>query len=97
MPVDDAPESDYRVLVSRQPDRPDVQVWPIPLRAPLPPIPIPLRTGEPDVMLDLKPLLDAVYDGGVYQNRIYPGPPDPPLSPADADWARQFVPPATSS
>ncbi len=93
MPTDDAPESDYRILVSRQPDRPDVQVWPVGLREALPVIPVPLRTGESDVTLDLKPILDAVYDGGVYRNRIYPGPLDPPLSPADADWARPFVPP----
>jgi hypothetical protein len=92
MPTDDAPDSDYRILVSRQPERPDVQVWPVGLRQLLPPIPVPLRTGEPDVMLDLKPILDAVYDGGVYYNRVYASPPDPPLSPADADWARAFVP-----
>jgi hypothetical protein len=94
MPLDDAPDSDYRLLVSRQPDRPEVQVWPVGLRDVLPVIPVPLRTGEPDVTLDLKPILDAVYDGGVYHNRVYASPPDPPLAPADADWARQFVPAA---
>lgn len=90
MPSDGAPESDYRVLVSRRPDRPDVQVWPVGVREPLPVIPVPLRTGEPDVTLELKPLIDVVYDS-VYRHRLYTSPPDPPLSPADAAWARQFV------
>ena len=94
MPVDDAPESDYLVLVSRQPQRPDVDVWPVAVRQPLPAIPIPLRGGDPEPLLDLKPLIDVVYDGGVYANRLYTAPPDPPLSPADADWARAFVPAA---
>lgn len=85
--------SDYRVVVSRQPDRPSVQVWRIGLRDPLPPIPIPVRTGEPDLLVELKPLVDEVYDKGGYQHLLYASPPDPPLSPADAEWARQFLPP----
>lgn len=86
--------SDYRVVVSRQPDRPNVQVWRIGLRDVLPTIPIPVRTGEPDLRLELKPLIDEVYDKGGYQHLLYAFPPDPPLSPEDAEWARQFLPPA---
>jgi hypothetical protein len=92
MPADDAPESDYRILVSRRPARPNAAVWPVGLRDPLPLVPIPLRTGEPELVADLKPLLDAVYDGATYRRRLYSSPPDPPLAPADADWARQFLP-----
>lgn len=91
MPTDDAPESDYLILVSRQPRRPDVDVWPVGVRQPLPLVPIPLRTGEAEPLLDLKPLIDTVYDS-VYRHRLYAAPPDPPLSPADAEWCRPFLP-----
>ena len=93
MPVGGIRRSDYRMMVSRQPDRPRVQVWRIGLRDMLPPLPIPVRTGEPDLRLDLKPLIDTVYDRAAYQNVLYDAPPDPPLAPADAEWAGQFVPP----
>jgi Protein of unknown function (DUF4058) len=94
MPMANVPPSDYRVMVSRQPLRPDVQVWAFNLTDLLPAIPIPLRTGEPEPLIALKPLVDSVYDGAVYQFQLYDAPPDPPLSPAEADWARQFLPAA---
>ncbi len=92
MPLNNPPTCDYRYLVSRQPARPKMQVWPILLRDELPPVPIPLRTGEPEVELDLKAVLDAVYDGAGYAHRVYADPPVPPLSPRDAKWAATFVP-----
>lgn len=95
MPVDDAPESAYRVLVSRRPQRPDVQVWPIGVRDALPPVPIPLRTGEPELSLDLMPLIDAVHDGGTYRYQLYAGVPSPPLPTDDAAWAAEIARAAT--
>jgi hypothetical protein len=92
MPVGGVRPSDYRVMVSRQPDRPNVQVWRIGLRDLLPPLPVPVRTGEPDLRLELKPLIDSVYDGLGYHYQLYDAPPEPPLSPEDAEWARQVVP-----
>ncbi len=92
MPVRGVTPSDYRVMVSRQPDRPNVQVWRIGLRDLLPTVPIPVRTGEPDLRLELKPLVDEVYDKGGYEYLLYAFPPDPPLTPADAEWAGPFVP-----
>ncbi len=70
-----------------------MDVWPIRLRQHLSVIPIPLRTGEAELRLDLKAAIDAVYDGASYHRRLYLNPPDQPLSYADADWARQFLPP----
>ena len=70
-------------------------MWPIALRGLLPAVPIPFRTGEPEPLIDLKPLIDEVYDRGGYRYQLYTTPPDPPLSPADADWARQFLPAAS--
>jgi len=64
------------------------------VRDALPPVPIPLRTGEPEVELELKEVLDAVYDGAGYALRVYDDPPVPPLSTRDAKWAAKFVPTA---
>src|SRR5262249_49705077 len=43
MPIEDLPDCDYCVMVSRSQERPRVGLWPIRLRERLPVIPIPLR------------------------------------------------------
>ncbi len=91
MPLSEVPACDYRLLVARQGRRPNVDVWPVGVRETLPEIPIPLAGDDPDVWLDLKPLLDAVYDGGAYRYRLYDHPPDPPLAGDDAVWAEPFA------
>lgn len=89
----DLPSCDYYALVSRYEHRPrGVGLWPINLREQLPAIPIPLSAPDPDVMLDLQALLHRVYDAADYGKYIYGEIPQPPLLPADAEWARQFVP-----
>jgi hypothetical protein len=89
------PACDHYTLVSRVEDRPLLGMWPISLRDRLPIIPIPLSVPDPDVPLDLKALLDRVYDAADYGKYIYAETPQPPLSPADAAWAAQFVPQRT--
>jgi hypothetical protein len=86
------PQCDYYALVSRYEDRPRIGVWPIALREPLPTIPVPLSAPDADVSLDLQELVHRVYDAVNYGKYIYTETPDPPLSPQDQAWARQFVP-----
>ena len=43
-------------------------LWPVKLREPLSPIPIPLRPGEPEPLLELKPVLDRTYDEAGYED-----------------------------
>jgi hypothetical protein len=92
MPEADRPPCDYSVLVSRPGGRPRAGFWPIALRDRLPRIPIPLRSPDPDAHIDLQAVLDHVYDASGYEDFIYRGQPDPPLSNDDAAWARPFVP-----
>lgn len=94
MPGEDRPSCSYSVTVSRAEERPEAGFWPIGLRDPLPGIPIPLRSPHPDAMLDLQALLHRVYDEAGYEFYVYDGVPEPPLSPDDTAWARQFLPPA---
>ncbi len=92
MPPPEMPDCDYCAVVSRFEERPRAGVWPWRLRDPMPSVPIPLRAPDPDASLDLKAVLDAVYDAGGYAQDIYAGSPEPRLSPADAAWATAFVP-----
>jgi len=87
------PPCDYCAVVSRVGDRPRSGVWHWKLADPCPLIPIPLREPDADVPLDLKARIDEVYDRGGYGDDIYRGPPEPRLSPDEAAWAAQFLPP----
>ncbi len=62
------------------------------LRRRMPVIPIPLVAPHPDARLDLKQILDRVYDAAGYEDYIYDGAPRPPLAGEDATWARQWIP-----
>jgi hypothetical protein len=93
MPGLDRIASNYCVLVSRYERRPNADVWAFSVRDPLPRIPIPLLEGDPDAVLDLKALLDRLYDEGGYEEFIYQTEPEPPLSASDLAWARGLIPP----
>jgi hypothetical protein len=84
--------SDYRFLVSRATDRTKARYWPVSVRQPLPAIAIPLRDPDPDVILDLGPVLNATYDNGAYDLSIdYRKKPEPPRGREDAAWADRLL------
>jgi len=91
LPVDGLAPCDYYALVSRVESRPQVGVWPIQLREPLPAIPVPLRKPDESVSLDLQQLIHRVYDGAGYASHIYAGSPKPPLTPNDQEWAESIL------
>jgi hypothetical protein len=92
LPAEERPDCVYSVLVSRAGRRPRADFWPIGLRDPLPTIPVPLRPDDGDARLDLRALLDRVYDESGYEDFLYRREPDPPLTGDDAAWARSFLP-----
>jgi len=86
------PSSDYRVLVSRADRRTQTRFWPISVRRPLPVIQIPLRGNDPEVPLDLGAVFRAVYDRAAYDTSVdYRKDPQPPLTAADAKWAKELL------
>jgi hypothetical protein len=91
MPLQGRPKCDYSVLVSRASARPWAGFWPIRLRQRLPVVPVPLRPPDRDGQVDLQEILDRVYDATGYDDFIYAGRPDPPLSTRDAAWARKLM------
>ncbi len=92
MPLENRPDCDYSVLVSRAEIRLRAGFWPIGLRERLPVIPIPLRQPGERARIDLQEILDHVYDVSGYADFLYEGQPEPRLAPKDAAWAQPFVP-----
>ncbi|MGD9856639.1 MAG: DUF4058 family protein [Planctomycetaceae bacterium] len=69
------------------------EVYPVPLRAPLPRIRLPLSIGDEDGRLDLQDVFNRSYDIGPYPERLdYAAPPPPPeLNLDDAAWAAEIL------
>ncbi len=83
---------DYRVIVSRAPQRPRADVYAFGVREPIPDSPIPLRPGEAEPLLQLNRVLHDLYDRARYELEVdYRRPPDPPLRDDDASWASQLL------
>jgi Protein of unknown function (DUF4058) len=90
--LDPWPDSPYTLLLSRMADSGYCRVWPAHFRHRLPEIPVPLASPDPDLTLDLQPLIDGIYSLGRYHERIdYTRPLSPALSEADADWVREAL------
>ncbi len=82
------PDLPYFVFLSRAEQRPDLAIWPIALRQPLPVVPVPLRSPDPDVALDIGAALRQIYASAGYERRIdyRAEPPLPDLPPEDVAW-----------
>lgn len=95
LPVSRIPQrvrTPYQVCVRRgwQPRR--FEIYPVPLRDPLPAIRVPLREGEEDIRLNVQTILELAYRKGRYHLTInYDRPPDPPLRGGDVKWARALI------
>lgn len=92
LPIEELAECDYYVLVSRAEERPRAGIWPVRLRERLPAVPVPLRAPDGDVHFDLQEVIHRIHDAAGYQDYIYTGTPQPPLSPADVVWAETLAP-----
>lgn len=82
------PSVPYFVFLSRANRRPKVEIWPIPLEAPLPVVPVPLLDGDHDVELDIALAFRTIYDLFEYDRDLdYSGSPTIRLSPEQSVWA----------
>jgi hypothetical protein len=66
-----------------------IELWPIRVQEQLPTIAIPLRTGDPDVPLDLGAVFTAIYDKAGYDLSLDYSQP-PPL-PAFDDVTQSWI------
>jgi len=81
------PPGDYYAFVSREWQRPQVEVYAWPLSHALPSVPVPLTGGDADVTLDLQAIFTTVYDRAGYDYSLdYRRPVEPSLSDPEAGW-----------
>ena len=92
MPIWEDIESDYRILVSRSNTRPKAELYTFNLPENIPCFSVPLRIGDREPLLDLKALIDEIYNQGYYDNLIdYRKEPAPPLSELDSVWVKDLL------
>ena len=90
--LDPWPNSPYTLLVCHRQKAPRCRVWLGHFRRPLPIIPVPLLSPDPDLSLDLNPLIADIYSRGRYEEEIdYTRPLTLTLSKVDADWVRDLI------
>jgi hypothetical protein len=88
--LDPWPDSPYTLLVSRAKLFRHCKVWPAHFQRPLPTIPVPLAKPDPDILLNLQPMIAAIYQRSRYERSIdYTKPLSPPLRPDEAAWLEQ--------
>jgi uncharacterized protein YjiS (DUF1127 family) len=87
------PPAPYFVSLSREERRPQVDVWPLVLRDPVPIVPVPLASPDPDVPLDLGAAIRVVYDRIACDARVdyTQAPPPPSLPTEDSEWLQQLL------
>lgn len=82
---DEWPDSPYTLLVARPDKKRRCLVWPAHFQHPLPAIPVPLVKPDPDLSLQLQPMIETIYHRSRYAQSIdYRKPLQPPLSRTEA-------------
>lgn len=81
----------YMICIRRATRLGEAELYPVPLRQPLPNIPVPLRPADKDVVLRLQPILDDCYRDGRYDRIDYRREPVPRLGEVDARWADSIL------
>jgi hypothetical protein len=88
--LDPWPDSPYTLLVARAKKAQLCRVSAAHFRRLLPLLPVPLAKPDPDVTLELQPMIDAIYQRSRYERSIeYDKPSTPPLDAAAAAWLEQ--------
>lgn len=84
-------QSDCRILVSRSEDRPQAELYPFNLRDPVPQFHLPLLSPDDEPVLQLRAMLDAIYEEAALDLAIdYSKQPVPPLRTEDMQWIQQL-------
>jgi hypothetical protein len=90
--VDNWPKSHYSILVARSGREGLCDVWPAYSLQRLPQVPVPLAEPDPDLPLDLQPMIDAIYRLSRYSRSIdYRKKPSPPLRADEADCLKKHL------
>jgi len=85
------PAEEHQIIVTRRGRVSHHEVYPCPLREPLPVFRIPLRRHEPDLLFDLQPSISRCYEKGRYWLLNVAADPCPALREEDLAWAREIL------
>jgi hypothetical protein len=86
------PKSPYVILVVRKNRVTGCQIVPAHFRHPLPAIPVPLLEPDPDLRIELQPMVEAIYARSRYYVDIeYDRPLSPPLTAEETAWLAEQV------
>lgn len=86
------PESPYCLLVLWKDRAPWSRVWPTYSTQSVSPVPVPLLPPDPDLVLEIQPLIDTIYAQSRYTRRLrYNDPIDPPLSAEEAAFLKSSL------
>jgi Protein of unknown function (DUF4058) len=92
MMVQGAPQSQYRVLVSRSSDRPNADLFAFDLQEEIPDFPVPLRGEMPEPIVSLQTILNETYQRGRLDLLIdYTIDPVPGLKAHDRQWMQEIL------
>ena len=85
------PDCHYRILVSRESQRPRAYLLPFMIQDPVPKFPLPLRLGDDELTVDLGVLLVQMHHMSRYNSFLdYSGPPPGPvLEPQHGKWLEE--------
>jgi hypothetical protein len=90
--LDPWPDSPYTLLVARAKKPQLCRVWAAHYARPLPLLPVPLAHPDPDVNLDLQPMIAWIYQRSRYERSIdYRKPLTPRLTAAETAWVKRQV------
>jgi hypothetical protein len=85
--LDPWPDSPYTLMVVRAKKYRLCRVWRAHFQQPIPAIPVPLAKPDPEIPLDLQPMIDSIYQVSRYGRSIdYAQPLTPTLAPEEAAW-----------
>jgi len=83
---------DYRILISCSHLKPSARLYTFNLFDAIPRFELPLKVEDSRPVVDLKSILDGVYDRAGYRYRIdYTQPTTPPLSTQEAAWVETLL------
>jgi len=81
------PNSPYYILMCRRRRAPYCTAWPAYFRERLPVVTVPLDDPDPDIKLDLQPMVEAIYERSRYSRRIdYSRALNPPCAAEESAW-----------
>ncbi len=90
--LNEIPQKDYRILVSRSDRRPQAQLYAFSIRQEIPKFLLPLQSGDTQPLVDLQALLIGVYDRARFDMAIdYTLEPSPLLKAEDKVWANALL------